>query len=460
MVRLHVMGVCGTFMAGLAVIAKQLGYEVIGYDTACLPPMSDQLTKFGIPVNIGYTSLNNLTSNDKIIVGNVISRGNPMMEAILTAGVPYISGPEWISQNVLSQKMVIAVSGTHGKTSTTTMLAWILDYAGMQPGYLIGGIPLNFTESARHAEGAYFVIEADEYDTAFFDKRAKFMHYRPNVLIINNLEYDHADIYPDLAAISRQFQHLLVTMSSNASVIYPQSNENIANILSKTCWSQKVPLGSGTGDGWYIYENKEDWSEFSIYHQYEAIGTINWQIIGQHNAMNALSAIVAAHRVGVPAATAIEALSYYKGVKRRLELKVELPGDVRIYDDFAHHPTAISATITSLRNHLQQHRIVLVIHATNYTMRNGVMFNELIAALANADQVYMVVPEGVNFPLLRLQQNLGEKLSIHEDLELLRFALAAETQLQDCIISCSSASFGDDWHNELASTIMASVRIG
>jgi len=389
--HIHILGICGTFMGGLALIARKLGYTISGSDQNVYPPMSTQLESEGIVLHQGYEhDFEYLNTVDLFVIGNAMSRGNPLVEKILERGFDYCSGPQWLHDYVLKDKWVLAVSGTHGKTSTSSMLAWILEYAQMEPGYLIGGVPENFGVSARITESAFFVVEADEYDTAFFDKRSKFVHYHPRTLIINNLEFDHADIFPDLAAIKTQFHHLIRTVPSNGLIIRPQFSAAIDDVIEMGCWSPIETLG---GDQWNCKESQNDEGEYDVlHHETESVkndsfknyGHLQWDLFGEHNFSNGLAAIVAARHAGVPVEVSMQALTKYKSVKRRLEL-LETLSKINIYDDFAHHPTAIKATVNALRDKVGNKRIISVVDLRSNTMKMGIHQETILPALENSD---------------------------------------------------------------------------
>lgn len=395
--HIHILGICGTFMGSIAQLAKAMGYRVTGSDTNVYPPMSTQLEMAGIELIQGFDPEQLDDKPDLVVVGNVVSRGNPAMEAVLNRGIPYISGPQWLAENWLHNKWVLAVSGTHGKTTTASMLAWILQYAGFEPGYLIGGVPGNFTSSASLGKSDFFVIEADEYDTAFFDKRAKFVHYRPRTLVINNLEFDHADIYPDLASIQRQFHHLLRMLPSDGLMVCPHNVPAIEHVVEQGFWSERQTLG---GD-WRCTLKREDGSHFSV--ELEAAGGVServasnagndwsdnsgevrWDLTGLHNVNNGLAAIAAARHIGILPSVAAQALCEFKGVKRRMELVASAPS-VSVYDDFAHHPTAIKTTLEGLRAKVGKEKIVAVIEPRSNTMKMGVHRGQLLASAQAAD---------------------------------------------------------------------------
>ncbi len=390
--NIHILGICGTFMAGLAVIAKQLGHEVSGSDQNVYPPMSDQLIAQGIILKEGYSAENLNPRPDLVIIGNALSRGNAEVEAILNQGLPYTSGAQWLAENVLQDKWVLAVAGTHGKTTTSSMLAWILETNGFHPSFLIGGIPLNFGVSARLTDSNFFVIEADEYDSAFFDKRSKFIHYRPRTAILNNLEYDHADIFPDLAAIQKQFHYFVRTVPSEGLLIAPENDLALEETLALGCWTP-VSYTSILGDGtWNADLLKPDGSHFAVYLGVHRQGEVCWNLTGEHNVRNALAAMAAAHHVGILPQNAIEALSNFQNVKRRMEILASKNG-VTIYDDFAHHPTAISTTLDGLRQHVGNEKIMAIVEPRSNTMRLGVHQHTLANSLRSADVAVIYQPD-------------------------------------------------------------------
>lgn len=438
--RIHVMGVCGTFMAGIAVIARQAGHTVTGSDQNVYPPMSTQLAALGIEI---MTQMDPafLQTVDGVIVGNVISRGHPLMEYILEHRIPFQSGPEWLAKNILGDRWVLAVSGTHGKTTTTSMLTWLLEFAGLEPGYLIGGIPENFGVSARIGKSPYFVIEADEYDSAFFDKRSKFIHYHPKTLILNNLEFDHADIFPDLAAIQQQFHYLVRTVPGNGRIIRYEPDANLTAVLQKGCWTPVETFGSEKAE-WHAVLQKADGSVFDVYHKQQRIGQAQWSLLGKHNVNNALAAIAAAHHAGVPVIRAIEALGEFKNVKRRLEVKGEARG-ITIYDDFAHHPTAIATTLAGLRAKLgKAPRIIAVLEFGSYTMRSGVHKDHMKEALVDADRVYCKRPEGKEWNLTEVLQHFSQPTASYDNVDGLIADLCAELKSGDHVVIMSNSGFG------------------
>lgn len=394
--HIHILGICGTFMGGLALMARELGHHVTGSDENIYPPMSTQLTEAGIKLTTGYRHDALSPTPDLMIIGNALSRGNPAVEHVLNQNMPYISGAEWLAKEVLHTRWVIAVAGTHGKTTTSSLVAWILEYAGLSPGFLIGGVPANFGQSARLGASPFFVIEADEYDTAFFDKRAKFVHYRPRTAILNNLEYDHADIYPNLAAIETQFHHLIRTIPGNGKIIAPTSDEALKRVLARGCWSEVESLFSA--DGWTINPLDTRGQHFEIQHRAQAVGVIHWSLMGAHNQANALAAVVAARHCGVKVEVACEALNAFKGIKRRMELK-GVVNRMSVYDDFAHHPTAIETTIAGLRAVVGNDRIIAIVDPRSATMKMGVHKDSLLNSLTGADLVYVHKPANLSWEI-------------------------------------------------------------
>jgi len=387
--RLHILGICGTFMGGLAALARADGHEVTGSDQNVYPPMSTQLEALGIQLTEGYDPAQLDPPPDLVVIGNALSRGNPAVEYVLNQRLPFISGPRWLGENYLAGRRVLAVAGTHGKTTTASMLAWILDRTGHQPGFLIGGLPANFEVSARGGNDL-FVVEADEYDTAFFDKRAKFMHYRPEIVVLNNLEFDHADIYPDLKAIQTQFHHLVRTIPGNGRILVNHSDPALRQVLEQGCWTatETFDLDEQSSADWRVRALEPGCRELAFYNGKQECGRLVWSRNGRHNALNALAAIAAAHAAGVDPAEAVAALAEFKGVKRRME-KISESGDIHVYDDFAHHPTAIRLTLQGLRRSVGNARILVALEPASNTMRGGHHLQELPAALAAADHVWM-----------------------------------------------------------------------
>lgn len=393
--HIHILGICGTFMAGLALLAKARGWRVSGSDAHVYPPMSTQLAEAGIEVREGYDPEHLRPAPDRVVVGNAITRGNPALEALLDSTLPYTSGPQWLAEQILPERWVIAVAGTHGKTSTSAMLAHILADCGLQPGFLIGGLPQDFGVSARLGSGLPFVVEADEYDSALFDKRAKFIHYRPRTLILNNLEFDHADIYPDLAAIRRQFHHLIRTVPRSALIVGNGTDPELETTLTMGCWT---PVERFLDGDWTASEASPDGSAFTVSLHDRPLGRVEWDQLGRHNIANALAAIAAARHAGVVPQQAIAALNGFRGVRRRLEQRGTVAGII-VYDDFAHHPTAIATTLAGLRARVGSARIFAVLEPRSNTMRRGVFRDQLAPALQQADRVLLYEPDDLGWSL-------------------------------------------------------------
>ncbi|GGB88631.1 UDP-N-acetylmuramate--L-alanyl-gamma-D-glutamyl-meso-2,6-diaminoheptandioate ligase [Marinobacterium zhoushanense] len=437
--HIHILGICGTFMGSLAILARELGHRVTGSDANVYPPMSTQLEQAGIALIEGYDPAQLDPAPDCVIVGNAMSRGNPCVEAVLERGLNYTSGPQWLHDQVLKERWVLAVAGTHGKTTTATMLAWVLEQAGMAPGFLIGGVPQNFDRSARLGGTPFFVIEADEYDTAFFDKRAKFVHYSPRTLILNNLEYDHADIFPDLAAIQRQFHHLMRIVPGTGRVIAPSESEALNQVRAMGCWSEYVSTGDNAE--WQAVLLEADGSRFSVQHCGEEVARVNWSLTGEHNVRNGLHALLAARHVGVTPEHAAEALSCFGGVKRRMELIGEVHG-VRIYDDFAHHPTAIETTLAGIRNRIGDAPLLAVIEPRSNTMRLGSHRDALAPSAAVADRVYWYQPPGLEWSLDQVVAQSRNPASLENDLDGLIETLARDAVSGSHIVIMSNGGFG------------------
>jgi len=393
--HIHILGACGTFMGGIALLAQRAGHRVSGSDQHTYPPMSTQLEAEGIRLFEGYGPDQLEPEPDLVIVGNALSRGNPAVEHVLNEGIPYTSGPRWLGENYLRGKSVIAVAGTHGKTSTASMIAWILEFAGLEPGFLIGGVPENFGYSARDGD-RYFVVEADEYDTAFFDKRAKFVHYRPEIAILNNLEFDHVDIYQDIKAIQTQFHHLVRTIPGRGTIICNGQDQRLESVLEQGCWSKLQHFSLGEGSGWRVELLKPDGSSLAFFWQDETVGQLDWEHCGRHNAMNACAAVAAAAAAGVDPSVAVDALTAFKGVKRRMEL-ITVCDNVHVYDDFAHHPTAIRLTLEGLRRRVGNARVLVALEPRSNTMRAGVHVAELGPALMPADRVWLMAGGGIDW---------------------------------------------------------------
>ena len=438
--HIHILGICGTFMGGLAQIARSLGHKVTGSDQNVYPPMSDQLADLGIEIMNGYEPEHLVPRPDLVVVGNTLSRGNPALECVLNQHIPYISGPEWLYREVLKDKHVLAVSGTHGKTTTTTILAWILEFAGLNPGFLIGGVAENFGLSARNTDSDYFVIEADEYDTAFNDKRSKFIHYHPQTLIINNIEFDHADIFRDIAAIRREFHHLLRIIPQQGKIIVPQDDLEVAEVIKMGCWTATESF-SGSKAEWTLTDFDNDYRHFSVLNKNVLAGKVSWSLIGEHNAENALAAIIAAHNVGVSVEKACAALSEFKSVKRRLECIFNAKG-IRVYDDFAHHPTAIAKTLKALRQHAGKGRLIAVMEPRSNTMRMGIHAKTLSNAFVDADQVLLFQADNVDWDIAAHMSDLGDRCRVFTDIEDIISLISKEHQQGDHIVIMSNGGFG------------------
>jgi UDP-N-acetylmuramate: L-alanyl-gamma-D-glutamyl-meso-diaminopimelate ligase len=435
--HIHILGICGTFMGGIAVIARQAGHRVTGCDANVYPPMSTQLQAQGIALTEGWDPQQVDLQPDLFVVGNVVSRGNPLMEAILERGLPYVSGPQWLAENVLQRRWVLAAAGTHGKTTTASMLAWILEHAGLNPGFLIGGVPLNFDISARLTDSPFFVIEADEYDTAFFDKRSKFVHYRPRSAILNNLEFDHADIFPDLAAIETQFHHLVRTVPGNGLIVANGREQSLQRVIDRGCWTPVEWLGRD--DGWHAGVAGDDGS-FEVFIGGRAQGRVDWELLGEHNRMNALAALAAARHAGVPVAQGIAALARFRNVRRRMEVRGTV-GGVTVYDDFAHHPTAIGTTLAGLRRKVGGARILAVLEPRSNTMKLGAMKDALPGSLAAADHVFCYT-QGLQWDAAAALAPLGARAECHGELPLLVNAIVRAARPGDHLLVMSNGGFG------------------
>src|ERR1700733_9849175 len=444
--RVHILGICGTFMGGIAAIAKAAGHQVTGSDRNVYPPMSTQLRALGIDLTEGFEASQLDIDPDVVVVGNVMTRGVPVVEALLDRGLPYASGPEWLAREVLKDRWVIAVAGTHGKTTTSSLVAWILEYAGLAPGFLIGGVPANFDTSARLGAAPFFVIEADEYDTAFFDKRAKFVHYRPRTLVLNNLEFDHADIYEDVAAIERQFHHLIRTLPGSGRILWNAADPRLERTLAMGCWTPCEGFAGralGVNALWTsrAAPGVADGSAFDVLEGTKVHGRVQWSLIGEHNVDNALAALAAARHAGVPVVQGIEALRSFKGVARRMQVRGEAGGIV-VYDDFAHHPTAIQTTLAGLRARVKGARIIAVLEPRSQTMRMGVHRETLAPAFAAADQVWIYAPANLGWNVEPVVASLGERGHLHRDLNALSADLAGSLRPGDQVIVMSNGSFG------------------
>jgi UDP-N-acetylmuramate: L-alanyl-gamma-D-glutamyl-meso-diaminopimelate ligase len=445
--HLHILGICGTFMGGLAVLAKEAGHKVTGCDSNVYPPMSTQLEAQGIELIEGFSPEQVNLQPDLFVIGNVVSRGNPLMEEILNRGLPYTSGPQWIGEHILHNKWVLAVAGTHGKTTTSSMLAWILEDAGYHPGFLIGGVPMNFGISARlsgkGADSGFFVIEADEYDTAFFDKRSKFVHYRAKTAILNNLEYDHADIFPDLTAIETQFHHLVRTVPGVGRLVVNGREDSLKRVLARGCWSEKEWFGVADNAGWSLKDHDD--GSFDVLFDGQMQGTVEWSLTGEHNRLNAVAAIAAARHVGVPVAQAIESLGKFENVKRRMEVR-GVVNNITVYDDFAHHPTAIATTVAGLRRKVGRARILAVLEPRSNTMKLGTMKDALPGSLADADVVFGYGAKGgkdaLGWNLGEALAPLGAKAGAFDELNALVQTIVRAAQPGDHILVMSNGGFG------------------
>ncbi|VAX12317.1 UDP-N-acetylmuramate:L-alanyl-gamma-D-glutamyl-meso-diaminopimelate ligase [hydrothermal vent metagenome] len=416
--HVHILGICGTFMGGIALLARALGHEVSGSDANVYPPMSTQLQEQGIHLQEGFEPAHLQPAPDCVVIGNALSRGNPAVEYVLNNGLAYTSGPQWLAEHVLRERWVLAVAGTHGKTTTASLLAWILEANGLAPGFLIGGVPGNFGISAQLGETPFFVVEADEYDTAFFDKRSKFIHYHPRTLILNNLEFDHADIFPDLEAIKLQFQYLLRTVPGDGLIISNQTEPALEDVLARGCWTPverffaQEPIQAQAD--WQAVDESEDGRCFAVQFQQQPQGRVQWPLMGRHNVANALAAIAAARHAGVPAGLAAESLSDFKGIKRRMEVRGQV-GGVTVYDDFAHHPTAIASTLQGLRAHVGDEPIIAILEPRSNTMRMGVHQNTLVPALQQADKVLIYRPAGMNWDMDAILNDADEHITLFSD---------------------------------------------
>jgi UDP-N-acetylmuramate: L-alanyl-gamma-D-glutamyl-meso-diaminopimelate ligase len=442
--HVHILGICGTFMGGIAALARASGHRVTGSDQNVYPPMSDQLAALGIELIQGYDPQQLQLRPDVVVVGNVMSRGNALVEALLESGIPYTSGPEWLARHVLAGRWTLAVAGTHGKTTTSSILAWILEHAGLDPGFLIGGVPGNFNVTARLGGGRHFVVEADEYDTAFFDKRAKFVHYRPRTAVLNNLEHDHADIYPDVAAIQWQFHQLLRMVPRNGLVVANAGDVNVMRTIDMGCWTP-VERFAGTVSGdtaWYACAPPGgDYTSFAIMEGNRRVGDAEWQMVGRHNAENALAAVLAARGAGVPVETALAALKEFRGVRRRLEVR-GVVGGITVYDDFAHHPTAIDLTIDGLRRRIGSARLVAVLEPRSNTMKLGTHRDALAKSLERADRVWLYQGPNVTWDVAGSVAALGERASVSKDLDRLIATLTETLTSGDHVLIMSNGGFG------------------
>lgn len=451
--HVHILGIGGTFMAGLACLAKERGYKVTGQDKAIYPPMSTQLESLGIEIHEGYddTYLKSHTP-DCVIVGNALSRGMPVIEALLNRHIPYQSGPQWLKEHILKDRWVIGVAGTHGKTTTSSMVAWIIEFSGFNPGFLIGGIPSNFGISARLGSNPYFIIESDEYDTAFFDKRSKFVHYSPQTCILNNLEYDHADIFENIEAIYKQFNHLIRTIPSQGLIIRPEQDPHLDAVIKMNCWTPIQTFG-GPNSEWQAHLLNPQGSSFEVLYKQKKIGQINWDLIGHHNVLNALAALAAAHHGGIQAEVAVEALSSFQSVKRRMEIRGRV-NDITVYDDFAHHPTAIQTTLEGLSNKIQQkNKIFAVLDLRSNTMKKGTHQESLSSALSLADEVVIFKTPDIQWNVDNVVNELGsQKGRVLNNVTDIVAHLAQTAKPHDHILIMSNGGF-DGIHEQVLSAL-------
>ncbi len=450
--KIHILGICGTFMGGIALLARQAGHEVSGSDENVYPPMSTQLEQQGIALCRGYKAEHIADDVDQVVIGNALSRGNAAVEYVLNKNIPYISGPQWLAENILSQRWVLAVAGTHGKTSTSSMLAWILDYAGLNPGFLIGGVPANFGLSARCGEAPFFVVEADEYDTAFFDKRSKFIHYHPRTAILNNLEFDHADIFENLDAIKKQFHHLVRTVPGEGLLVVNGEDKNLASVIAQGCWTGQASFIAKHGQLvqqqneqapqtlWSIGSCSPDGSRFEVLLNNRPAGEVNWSIHGRFNRLNALAAIIAARHAGVPVAQACAALAEFRGIKRRLEVRGVIAG-ITVYDDFAHHPTAIAETLSAMEEVQGTGRIFVVLEPRSNTMRMGVHKTSLAAAFNGADEVLLFQPASVNWDLNEVAKSAAMPVSVYDSTETIIQQICHSAKPGDHVLIMSNGAF-------------------
>ncbi|OPL27988.1 UDP-N-acetylmuramate:L-alanyl-gamma-D-glutamyl-meso-diaminopimelate ligase [Morganella morganii] len=438
--HIHILGICGTFMGSLAILARAQGHKVTGSDQNVYPPMSDLLTEQGIELIQGYDPAQLMPRPDMVVIGNAMKRGNPCVEAVLNQGIPYTSGPQWLHDHVLPERWVLAVAGTHGKTTTAGMLAWILEDCGYQPGFLIGGVPGNFDVSATLGNSPFFVIEADEYDCAFFDKRSKFVHYSTRTLLLNNLEFDHADIFENLAAIEKQFHHLVRVVPGDGKIIAPAQDANLKQVLSMGCWSEEEYTGDNAR--WQAEKVTNDCGEFDVRYDGEISGRVTWGLVGEHNMQNALMAVAAAHHVGVPVAEACRALGKFINARRRLELRGEVNG-ISVYDDFAHHPTAILATLQALRSKVGgTARILVVLEPRSNTMKMGISKDDIAPALGRADEVFIFQPANIPWLVSEITERCVQPAYWSGDLDALTNMVAENAQPGDHILVMSNGSFG------------------
>ena len=438
--KIHILGICGSFMGGVALLAKELGHQVSGSDANVYPPMSTMLEDNNIHLHEGYDTIPLKQELDMIVIGNTLSRGNEAVEYILNNGLPYISGPQWLAENLLHERHVIAISGTHGKTSTTSMLAWVLEFAAKSPGFLIGGIAENFGVSARCGTSDYFIVEADEYDTAFFDKRSKFIHYRPRTLIINNIEFDHADIFGEIGDIIREFRRMIRIVPGTGTIIIKADDPNIEAVLEDQCWTSIVRFGENSKE-WDYQGISNDLSHFDITYAGQNVCRVKWEIIGRHNVENALAVCAAAHEIGIDPKVTADALCSYKSVKRRLQ-KLAVVNGITIYDDFAHHPTAISTTISALRSNVDDNRIIAVFEPRSNTMKMGIHQDTIGRAFNSADKIFIFKPDCINWDMDLAFEELQDRYGIFTDINQIIETVADVVQAGDHVVIMSNGGFG------------------
>ncbi|MCL2917388.1 UDP-N-acetylmuramate:L-alanyl-gamma-D-glutamyl-meso-diaminopimelate ligase [Shewanella litorisediminis] len=453
--HVHILGICGTFMGGLALLARAMGHKVTGSDANVYPPMSTQLEEQGIELIQGFDPVQLESEPDLVVIGNAMSRGNPCVEAVLNKGMAYTSGPQFLRDHILPGRWVLAVAGTHGKTSTSSMLAWVLEHCGYEPGFLIGGVPQNFGVSARLGNSPFFVVEADEYDSAFFDKRSKFIHYQPKTLVINNLEFDHADIFDSLADIQRQFSHVIRTVPGCGKVIWPKDSKAVAEVIDKGLWSEQETFSHQQGADWSVRPLAADGHQFEVLFGGEVQGVLDWQLIGSHNMENAVMAIAAARHVGVAPAAAIEALSGFMPPKRRLELIGEV-GGVSLYDDFAHHPTAIETTLKGLRAKVGNARIFVVLEPRSNTMKRGVHKDTLALSMALADEAFLYQADNIGWDIRDAMAQAPLPVDVDYDIDSIVAKVAARVQSGDQLVVMSNGGFGGI-HGKLKAAIAAKL---
>lgn len=451
--HIHILGICGTFMGGLALLARELGHTVSGSDANVYPPMSTQLQEQGITLMQGYKPEHLKPAPDIVVIGNALSRGNPAVEAVLESGMRYTSGAQWLLENVLQDRWVLAVAGTHGKTSTASLLTWLLEDNNLSPGFLIGGIPSNFGVSARLGETPFFVVEADEYDTAFFDKRSKFVHYHPRTLILNNLEYDHADIFPNIEAIQTQFHHLLRTVPANGLVISHADDPYLDETIKKGCWTPVEYFSDEKNNGWCAKPITEDGLEFDVFYGLDKVASAKWSMLGKHNMDNALAAIAAARHVGVPAKLSVESLAGFKGIKRRMEIRGVING-ITVYDDFAHHPTAIQLTLDGLRKNVGDKKIIAILEPRSNTMKMGVHKDTLENSLSLADDIYLYQDDSLGWDLAA--EFISDSVQVFTSTQAIIDKVVSTVKSDDHIIIMSNGGF-DGIHQRLLDVLKSAA---